>query len=158
MFDPLSPQRLSSIEAQTPDLLKLFACFFEVKNNLQQWFSGDFKTLEIIQVDACIADVKFANTTVRFQLLFSYNDQDRATGRVICSLKHSILDKEHLDYLGEFSFDAYGNTTLPPTARGPRSLRNSVDEIVMSYLDKAVKQGPRWIANGLKESAALSQP
>jgi hypothetical protein len=88
----------------------------------------------------------YLGTTVRFQLFFTY-EKDNPIGRVVCLHKYLIFEKVHFNFLGEFTFDSLGQTNLPPEANGElRTLVRNADEIIITFLDKAIEFGPTEFA------------
>ncbi|MFC5480565.1 hypothetical protein [Massilia suwonensis] len=156
MFEESNYLRLAALDRQAAALRNHFAALLKVKDFIAQFYpTGTLTTMEITKVDDYNVEATYMNTTVRFQLLITYNKHDRATGRVVCLNKNATFEKVQYDYLGEFSVDTNGYTNLPEhPQRGARTISQNGDEIVIAYLDKAVKQGPKWLTEAVKASAS----
>lgn len=157
MFEQANFRRLALLERQAPALFEQFAQFFRIKELISQRYpAGSLETLTATKVDDHTAEVTYLNTTVRFQLLITFNKHNRTTGRVVCLNKIAVNDEVHYDYLGEFGFEVDGTTTLPENPEfGLRTMRGNIDEVVIGYLDKAIEQGPNWLAKALQATASL---
>lgn len=145
MFGEEAYTRLASLERDVPALLTEFAYLLKAKDFIAQFNRNYFRSLEIDSVDQYNIEAKFLNTTVHFQLTFTFNSRNRGVGRVLCLNKYQLLNKTYFHKIGEFSFDASGNPyDLGETQNGSvRTIGNSADEIVIGFLVKAFETGPK---------------
>jgi hypothetical protein len=154
MFEDSNRLRLISLDRIGPQLLEHFSYFSKVTEVIDEWYAGSLKKLEIEKIDDYNFEAKYSNTTVRFKLLFTYNEQNRPIGRVVALLKHQVDNEDRFDYLGEFSFNEHGQTDLPEDPKnGIRNMRANIDEAVVAYMDKAVAKGPSWLSAAIKRES-----
>lgn len=77
-------------------------------------------------------------TSIRFELLLTFDDNGTPLGKVICMFCHSIWVPARRELLGEFTFSRVGTTSLPLDESGrPRQLPHDADIIVAHFLRKA---------------------
>lgn len=147
MFQKATFDRLAALEAYHENILREFSELLNTVTLIRSESSSKLRTLQVEKVDAYTIDAMYMGTTVRFQLNITYQN-NTAAGRVTCLHKYVTFEKVRFDVIGRFSFGPSGDTDLPPNSRGQiRTLANCADEIVMSFLDKAIESGPSVFAH-----------
>jgi len=144
MFELANVKRLGLLERHAPAMLEKFSALLRAQEFIQGHYPARFEALKVAKLDDYNYEATYLNTTVRFQLMFSYNEHSRPLARVMCLHKYTVADKVHYESLGTFAFDSDGLTDLEENPEyGPRYMERCADEIVVAYLDLAVARYPK---------------